>query len=62
MMIIRKYVMTNLCSRTKVKCLSKPFIKQYGTACKNCTKCGKGFKIDTNKAYNMKIKISIGGI
>ena len=25
--------------------------------CKNCTKCGKCFKIGTNKAYNIKIKI-----
>ena len=28
--------------------------------CKNCAKCGKGFKIGTNEAYNMKIKIRIG--
>ena len=30
--------------------------------CKNCAKCGKGFKIGTNEAYNMKIKIRLGGI
>ena len=24
--------------------------------CKNCAKCGKGFKIGTNEAYNIKIK------
>ena len=30
--------------------------------CKNCTKCGKGFKIGTNEAYNIKIKIRLGGI
>ena len=30
--------------------------------CKNCAKCGKGFKIGTNEAYNMKIKIRLGDI
>ena len=30
--------------------------------CKNCPKCGKGFKIGTNEAYNIKIKIRLGGI
>ena len=25
-------------------------------------KCGKGFKIGTIKSYNIKIKISIGGV
>ena len=30
--------------------------------CKNCAKCGKGFKIGTNEAYDIKIKISLGGI
>ena len=30
--------------------------------CKNCAKCGKGFKIGTNEAYNIKIKIMLGGI
>ena len=30
--------------------------------CKNCAKCGKGFKIGTNEDYNMKIKIRPGGI
>ena len=30
--------------------------------CKNCAKCGKGFKIGTNEAYNIKIKIRLGGI
>ena len=30
--------------------------------CKNCAKCGKGFKIGTNEAYNIKIKIKLGGI
>ena len=36
----------------------------YSTAdtCKNCAKCGKGFKIGTNEAYNIKIKIRVGGI
>ena len=29
--------------------------------CKNCAKRGKGFKIGTNEAYNIKIKISVGG-
>ena len=27
-----------------------------------CTKCGKGFKIGTNEAKNIKIKIRVGGI
>ena len=30
--------------------------------CKNCAKCGKGFKIGTNEAYNIQIKIRLGGI
>ena len=30
--------------------------------CKNCAKCGKGFKIGTNEAYDIKIKIRLGGI
>ena len=30
--------------------------------CKNCAKCGKGFKIGTNEAYNVEIKIRLGGI
>ena len=30
--------------------------------CKNCAKCGKGFKIGTNEAYNIKIKIRLVGI
>ena len=30
--------------------------------CKNCAKCGKGFKYGTNEAYNMEIKIRLGGI
>ena len=36
----------------------------YSTAdtCKNCDKCGEGFKIGTNEAYNRKIKIRLGGI
>ena len=39
-------------------------IISYSTAdtCKNCAKCGKGFKIGTNEAYNIKIKIRLGGI
>ena len=28
--------------------------------CKNCAKCGKGFKIGTNEAYNIKIKLGLG--
>ena len=31
-------------------------------ACKICAKCGKAFKIGTNEAYNMKIKIRLGRI
>ena len=30
--------------------------------CKNCAKCSKGFKIGTNQAYNIKIKIRVGDI
>ena len=30
--------------------------------CKNCVICGKGFKIGTNEAYNIKMKIRPGGI
>ena len=30
--------------------------------CKNCAKCDKGLKIGTNEAYNIKIKIRLGGI
>ena len=30
--------------------------------CKNCANCGKGFKIGTNEAYNIKIKIRLGDI
>ena len=30
--------------------------------CKNCAECGKGFKIGTSEAYNIKIKIRLGGI
>ena len=29
--------------------------------CKNRAKCSKGFKIGTNQAYNIKIKIRVGG-
>ena len=29
---------------------------------KDCAKCGKSFKIGANEAYNIKIKIRIGGI
>ena len=40
------------------------FRNPYSTAdtCKNFAKCGKGFKIGTNEAYNIKIKIRLGGI
>ena len=30
--------------------------------CKNCSKCGKGFKIGINEAYNIKLKSRVGGI
>ena len=30
--------------------------------CKKCAKCGKGCKIGTNEAYNIKIKFRVGGI
>ena len=29
--------------------------------CKNCPKCGKGFKISTNETYSIKIKFRVGG-
>ena len=45
--------------------LSAHIISQcnYSTAdtCKKCAKCGKGFKIGTNEAYNIKIKIRLRG-
>ena len=39
-------------------------LRLSGTAdtCKNCATCDKGFKIGTNEAYNIKIKIRLGGI
>ena len=37
-------------------------ISSTADTCKNCAKCGKGFKIGTNEAYNIKIKIKLGGI
>ena len=40
--------------------------RKYGgctaDTCKNCAKFGKGFKIGTNEAYNIKIKIGVGDI
>ena len=30
--------------------------------CKNCARCGKDFKMGTNEAYNIQIKIRLGGI
>ena len=30
--------------------------------CKNCAKCEKGLKIGTNEAYNIQIKMKVGGI
>ena len=41
--------------------LKKPF-RSTADTCKNCAKCGKGYKIGTNEAYNIKIKIRLGGI
>ena len=37
-------------------------VKQNSTAdtCKNCAKCGIGFKIGKNEACNVKIKIRVG--
>ena len=29
---------------------------------KNCAKCGKGFNIGINEAYNIEIEIMLGGI
>ena len=45
----------------QLKCL---LVRIHSTAdtCKNCAKCGKGFKLGTNEAYNIKIKIRLGGI
>ena len=28
--------------------------------CKNCAKCSEGFKISTNRACNVRIKIRVG--
>ena len=46
---------------------SSSFVKVFSLnstadTCKNCAKCGKGFKIGKNEAYNIKIKIRLGGI
>ena len=43
---------------------STNLLLSFSTAdtCKNCAKCGKGFKIGTNETYNIKIKIRLGGI
>ena len=43
--------------------LNEIAITKFSTAdtCKNCAKCGKGFKIGTNEAYNIKIKIRLLG-
>ena len=38
------------------------FLHSTADTCKNCAKCGKGFKIGTNEAYNIKIKIRPGEI
>ena len=35
-------------------------ISSTADTCKNCAKCGKDFKIGTNEAYNVKIKIMLG--
>ena len=35
-------------------------ITSTADTCKNCAKRGKGFKIGTNEAYNIKIKIRLG--
>ena len=42
--------------------LFNPIVQSTPDTCKNCAKCGKGFKIGTNEAYNIKIKIRLGGI
>ena len=40
----------------------RTFSNSTADTCKNCAKCGKGFKIGTNEAYNIKIKTGLGGI
>ena len=37
-------------------------INSTADTCKNCAKCGKGLKIGTDEACNIKIKITLGGI
>ena len=44
------------------KCNSEGRDTNTADTCKNCAKCGKGSEIVTNEAYNIKIKISVGGI
>ena len=41
---------------------SRKEIISTAETCENCAKCGKGFKIGTNEAYNIKIKIRLWGI
>ena len=45
-----------------VSIISGNRIHSTADTCKNCAKCGKGFKIGTNEAYNIKIKIGLGDI
>ena len=42
--------------------LSQGYTISTADTCKNCAKCGKGFRIGTNEAYNKEIKIRLGGI
>ena len=48
-------------TKTNLKALAFTSIVQ-GNTYKNCTKCGKGFKIGTSEAYKIKINIRLGGI
>ena len=51
--------------RENVPCVAEVVNRSLKADCtdfKNCAKYGKGFKIGTNEAYNIKIKIRLGGI
>ena len=43
-----------------VQKLSSDLYITYCSTCKSCVKCGKGFKIGTNEANNIKIKNRVG--
>ena len=61
-----KRIFCDLCDlqKSQTVCLTNMAWTAFSTAdtCINCAKCGKGFKFGTNEAYNIQIKIWLGGI